>query len=152
MQYFAALSWKIWLPPAQCMFCLLIAIREDTIYCIALHTVVLAQQVAKWVGWAQCVGSWQRDRHCTRFWVRGKETIYLHRSGALLVNGLDRPKNCYGRYGLSGFYSISISTAGVDEAGVFLWKFSFLALWVVVVDISQFPVGRRCTSAEVGIA
>ena len=46
--------------------------------------------------------------------------------------------------GFPGFYSISISTVGVDEAGVFLWRFSFLALWVVVVvvvvDISQFPV------------
>ena len=51
---------------------------------------------------------------------RGKETIYLHRSGALLENGLDRPKNRYGRYGFPGFYSISISSAGVDEAGVFL--------------------------------
>ena len=70
---------------------------------------------------------------------RGKETIYLHRSGPLLENGLDRPKNRYGRYGFPGFYSISISTVGVDEARVFLWRFSFLALWVVVVDISQFP-------------
>ena len=47
---------------------------------------------------------------------RGKETIYLHRSGPLLENGLDRPKNRYGRYGFPGSYSISISTVGVDEA------------------------------------
>ena len=32
-----------------------------------------------------------------------------------LEDGLDRPKNHYGRYGLStSFYSISISTAGAD--------------------------------------
>ena len=30
--------------------------------------------------------------------LRGNETIYLHRSGPLLENGLDRPKNRYGRY------------------------------------------------------
>ena len=50
----------------------------------------------------------------------GNETIYLHRSGPLLENGLDRLKNRYGRYGFPGFYSISISTVGVDEARVFL--------------------------------
>ena len=54
-------------------------------------------------------------------------------------NGLDRPKNRYGRYGFPSFYSIFTSTAGVDGARVCLWRFSFLALWVVVVDISQFP-------------
>ena len=52
--------------------------------------------------------------------IKGKESIYLHRSGALLENGLGRPKNRYGRYGFPGFYSISISTVGVDEAGVLL--------------------------------
>ena len=35
--------------------------------------------------------------------ARGKETIYLHRSGPLLENGLDRPKNRYGRYGFPVF-------------------------------------------------
>ena len=70
---------------------------------------------------------------------RGEETIYLHRSGPLLENGLDRPENRYGRYGFAGFYSISISTVGVDGARVCLWRFYFLALWVVVVDICQFP-------------
>ena len=76
----------------------------------------------------------QKDPH-----FRGNETIYLHRSGPLLENGLERPKNRYGRYGFPSFYSISISTLGVDEARVFLKRFSFLALWVVVVDSSQFP-------------
>ena len=70
---------------------------------------------------------------------RGNQSIYLHRSGPLLENGLDRPKNCYGRYGFPSFYCISMSTVGVDAAKVCLCKFSFLALWVVVVDISQFP-------------
>ena len=70
---------------------------------------------------------------------RGNESIYLHRSGPLLENGLDRPKNRYGRYGFPSFYSISISTVGVEGARVFLWRFSFFAVWVVVVDISQFP-------------
>ena len=35
---------------------------------------------------------------------RGNESIYLHRSGPLLENGLDRPKNRYGRYGLAKFF------------------------------------------------
>ena len=34
---------------------------------------------------------------------RAKETIYLHRSGPLLENGLDRPKNRYGRCGFPSF-------------------------------------------------
>ena len=72
-------------------------------------------------------------------WGRGNQSIYLHRSGPLLENGLDRPKNRYGRYGFPSFYSISISTVGVERARICLWRFSFLALWVVVVDISHFP-------------
>ena len=56
----------------------------------------------------------------------------------LVKNGLDRPKNRYGRYGFRSFYSIFISTVGVDGARVCLWRF-FLALWMVVVDLSQFP-------------
>ena len=51
------------------------------------------------------------------FWVycaisqpKGNESMYLHRSGPLLENGLDRPKSRYGRYGFPSFYSISIST------------------------------------------
>ena len=35
-------------------------------------------------------------------------------------NGLDRPENRYGRYGFASFYSISISTVGVDGARVCL--------------------------------
>ena len=31
------------------------------------------------------------------------ETIYLHHSGPLLENGLDRPKNRYGRHGFPSF-------------------------------------------------
>ena len=34
---------------------------------------------------------------------RGNQSIYLHRSGPLLENGLDRPENCYGRYGFASF-------------------------------------------------
>ena len=52
--------------------------------------------------------------------VRGNETIYLHRSGPVLENGLDRPKNRCGRYGFPSSYSISISTVGADEARVCL--------------------------------
>ena len=48
------------------------------------------------------------------------QSIYLHCSGPLLENGLDRPKNRYGRYDFPGFSSLSISTVGVDEARVFL--------------------------------
>ena len=73
---------------------------------------------------------------------RGLQNIYLHRSAPLLENGLDRPKNRYGRYGFPSFYSIFISTVGVDGARVCFWRFSFLALWAVVVDISQFPVQK----------
>ena len=35
--------------------------------------------------------------------IRGNQSIYIHRSGPLLENGLDRPKNRYGRYGLPSF-------------------------------------------------
>ena len=35
-------------------------------------------------------------------------------------NGLDRPKNRYGRYGFPSFNSISMSTVGVDGARVCL--------------------------------
>ena len=34
---------------------------------------------------------------------RGNQSIYLHRGGPLLENGLDRPKNRYGRYGFPSF-------------------------------------------------
>ena len=62
------------------------------------------------------------------------------RGGPVLENGLDRPNNRYGSYGFPSFYSISVSTVGVDDARVFLRRF-FFALWVVVVvDISQLPV------------
>ena len=84
-------------------------------------------------------------------WTWGNQSIYLHRSDPLLENGLDRPngKNRYGRYGFPSFYNISISTVGVDRARVCLWRFSFLALWVVVVvDISQFPAGELIRHAQ----
>ena len=48
------------------------------------------------------------------------ESIYLHRSGPLLENGLEKPENYYGRYGLASFSSIAISTVGVDGARVSL--------------------------------
>ena len=51
---------------------------------------------------------------------RGNQSIYLHRSGPLLENGLDRPKSRYGRSGFASFYSIFISTVGVDGARVCL--------------------------------
>ena len=34
---------------------------------------------------------------------RGNQSIYLHRSGPLLENDLDRRKNRYGRYGFASF-------------------------------------------------
>ena len=82
---------------------------------------------------------------CVRHPLPGaKKSIYLRRSCPPLENGLDRPKNRYGRYGFPSSYSIFISTVGVDGARVCLRRFSFLALWVVVVDISQLPAcGRR---------
>ena len=51
---------------------------------------------------------------------RGNQSIYLHRGGPLLENGLDKPKNRCGRYGFPSFYSISIFTVGVDGARVCL--------------------------------
>ena len=51
---------------------------------------------------------------------RGNQSIYLHRSIPLLENGLDRPKNRYGRYGFPSFDSIFVSTVGVDGARVCL--------------------------------
>ena len=51
---------------------------------------------------------------------RGNQSIYLHRSGPLLENVLDRPENRYGRYCFASFSSISISTVGVDRARVSL--------------------------------
>ena len=41
---------------------------------------------------------------------------------------------------LLSFSSISISTVGLDGAEASLSRFSFLAVWEVVVDIFQFPV------------
>ena len=70
---------------------------------------------------------------------RKNKSIYLHRGGPL-ENGLDRPENYYGRYGFASFSSVSVSTVGMDGARVSLGRVSFLALWVVVVDISQFLV------------
>ena len=69
---------------------------------------------------------------------QGKSKYLPSTAGPLLGNGLDRRKNRYGRSGIPSFYSISISTVGVDGARVCLWRSSFLALWLVV-DISEFP-------------
>ena len=56
----------------------------------------------------------------------GNQSIYLHHSGPLLENGLDRPENRYGRYLVFlVFSSISISTVGVDGARVLLLKIFF---------------------------
>ena len=49
---------------------------------------------------------------------RENESIYLHHSGPLLEDRLDRPENRYGRYGFASFPSISVSTAGVARARV----------------------------------
>ena len=77
-------------------------------------------------------------------WVVGGGFLCRDSEGMRRVeNRLDKPKNRHGRYGFPGFYSISISTVGVDEARVFLSRFSFLALRVVVVDISQFPARKK---------
>ena len=38
------------------------------------------------------------------FIIREYESIYLHRTGALFENGLDRPENRYGRYGFASFF------------------------------------------------
>ena len=70
-----------------------------------------------------------------KHFCRGNKSICLHRSGPLLENDLDRPENRYGRYGFASSSSISISTVGLDGARVSLWRFSFLALWVVVVVV-----------------
>ena len=42
------------------------------------------------------------------------------------------PENCYARYGFASFSRTSISTVGLDGARASFWRFSFLALWVVV--------------------
>ena len=74
-------------------------------------------------------------------WDRRNETIYLHRSSPPSESGLDKPENRYGRYGFASFSTVSMSTVGVDGARVSLWRFSFLSVWVVVVDVFQLPVG-----------
>ena len=55
-----------------------------------------------------------------RISYRGNQSIYLHHSGPLLENGLDRPKNRYGRYRWGGnqrlplkmFFSCSLGGGG----------------------------------------
>ena len=83
----------------------------------------------------------------TDFWClhlsRGNESMYLHRNGPLLENGLDKPEKHYGRYGSATFSSISISTVGLDGARVSLWRFSLLALWVVVADFFSFLLREK---------
>ena len=54
------------------------------------------------------------------FLNKENENIYLHRSGPILENCLDRPENRYGRYGFAKFSSMSISTVGVDGTRVSL--------------------------------
>ena len=81
--------------------------------------------------------------------IKGIQSIYLHRSGALLENGLDRPENYYGRHGPASFYSISLSSVGVDGARVCLRRFSYLALWVVVVVVVDILFPADCQTAKV---
>ena len=83
-------------------------------------------------------GEFHSDPVCTDP-VQNFPSIYLHRSGPLLDNGLDRPENRYGRYGFASFSGISISTVGWDGARISLSRFSFLAPGVVV-DVIKFPV------------
>ena len=54
----------------------------------------------------------RENQICTKFWLPfrvafswGNKSIYLHRSGPRLENGLDRPENGYGRYGFASFSS-----------------------------------------------
>ena len=74
--------------------------------------------------------------------------IYLHRNAPLLENGLDRPENCYGRHDFASFFQHSYIYRRVGWSQ----RFSFLALWVVVVvvvpDIFQFP-GSQLRGPEV---
>ena len=79
MQYFAALFWNIWLPPARWMFYKSIAIRQDTFNTNKLPNPYFASlgtrlcRYGKWkerVEWAQCVkvmttGSAVQGRQCT---------------------------------------------------------------------------------------
>ena len=66
-----------------------------------------------------CTVSRLERQFATLYLFHAPTRIYLHRSGHLLENGLDRPENCYGRYAFACFSSISISTVGVDGARVF---------------------------------
>ena len=63
--------------------------------------------------------------------AREHESIYLHRSGPLLENCLDKPENRYGRYGLASFFQ-HIHIYCRARVGL---KVSFLTLWMLVVDI-----------------
>ena len=64
--------------------------------------------------------SQKRSQKKIAAFFQGNQSIYLHCSGPLLENGLDRPKNRYGRYGFPSFYSISVSTVGMEGARVCL--------------------------------
>ena len=69
---------------------------------------------------------------------RGIQSIYLHRSGPLLENGLDKPESCYGLYGFASFcLTFQYLPWGWMEPGFASEDFFIFALWVVVVDISQ---------------
>ena len=48
------------------------------------------------------------------------------------------------RCGFPSFYSMFISTLGVDGARVCLWRFIFLALWVVVVVVDLDILSSQC--------
>ena len=86
------------------------------------------------------------------FW--GNQSIYLHRSGPLLENGLDKPQHCYGRNGFASFSSISMSTVGVDEpefpsedflfllSGWWWWWWMFLSSLALVVSRRSSRIQR----------
>ena len=60
-----------------------------------------------------------QERRIFKTLRQGNESIYLHHSGHLLENGLDRPENRYGRYGFASSSSISISAVGLDGTRIF---------------------------------
>ena len=81
----------------------------------------------------------------SRKMLRENEGIYLHRSGPLLKNGLDRPENRYGRCGFAWFFQHFHLYRRCGWSESFPLKFLFLALWVVVVvdTLSSLMLSER---------
>ena len=66
----------------------------------AIHLLSKLQDVPLVLAKATCLRDKMLAAWCCGHINVGNQSIYLHRSGPLLENGLDSPKN---RYGLSGF-------------------------------------------------